>query len=110
ITIVNLAATLTALTIAGPTSVEGRGRASYTATASWNDGTTTNVTGSASWSENSSYASINGGLLTTSEVPSNQSVTITASYTAGGVTRQDTHAITIVNLAATLTALTITGP
>ncbi|KAB2965054.1 MAG: hypothetical protein F9K18_06970, partial [Thermoanaerobaculia bacterium] len=110
VTIIDLAPTLTALTITGPASVNENSTANYTATASWSDGSTTNVTGSASWSENSSYASISAGVLTTGEVPSNQSVTITASYTAGGVTQQDTHAVTIVNLTATLTALTITGP
>ncbi|RWX51747.1 pre-peptidase C-terminal domain-containing protein, partial [Candidatus Electrothrix marina] len=41
--------------------------------------------------------SISGGVLSTSVVSSNQSVTITASYTYNGVTKTDTHAVTIVN-------------
>jgi hypothetical protein len=111
VTIVNQAATLTSLSVSGPTSVNENSGAQYTATAYWSDGSNTNVTSSASWSENSSYASIsNSGYLSTSSVSSNQSVTITASYSSGGVTRSDTHSVTIVNQAATLTSLSVSGP
>ena len=65
-----------------------RGRTgTYTATATWSDSTTTAVT--PTWSENSSYATISaGGCPTASAVTSNQTVTVTASYASGGVTRR----------------------
>ena len=49
-------ATLTSLSISGASSVRERSTASYTATATFSDGTTQSVTASTSWSENSPYA------------------------------------------------------
>ena len=40
----------------------------------------------------------------------NQTVTVTASYTSGGVTRTATQSVTIVNVAATLTSIAVSGP
>ena len=109
VTIVNVAATLTGLTINGPSSVNESSTATYTATASWSDGSTSSVT--PIWSENSPYASISaGGVLTTLAVTSNQTVTLNASYTSGGVTKTAGMTVAIVNVAATLTGLTINGP
>ncbi|MGE5190204.1 MAG: hypothetical protein ACM3NF_09120 [Gemmatimonadota bacterium] len=109
VTIVNVAATLSSLSIAGPSSVNENGSATYTATAAWSDGTTTPVT--PSWSENSAYASISaGGVLTTSLVTGNQAVTVSASYASGGVTRTASAQVTIVDVAATLSSLSIAGP
>ena len=91
--------TLSGLTISGSTSVNENSVASFTAIANWNDGSSSIVT--PSWSENSAYATINSsGTLTTSGVNSNQPVTITANYTYSGVTRTDTHAVTILNNSA----------
>jgi hypothetical protein len=39
-------------------------------------------------------------VLTASAVTANQTVTITASYTSGGVTKTDSHTVTVVNVAA----------
>jgi hypothetical protein len=105
--------TLTGLTISGPSSVNENGNGTYTAAATWSDGSTTGVT--PTWSENSTYASISsGGVLTTATVPSNQPVTVSASYTSGGVTRSATRSVTIVDVpAGTLAAVqgvAVTGP
>jgi len=101
--------TLTGLSIQGSSSVDESSAAAYTATANWSDGTSSQV--SASWSENSIYASISSaGLLTTSSVTSNQIVTITATYTTRGVTKTATKAVTIMNTSRVLTGLTISGP
>jgi hypothetical protein len=109
VTIVNVAATLSSLSISGPSSVNEGGSGTYTATASWSDGSTTSV--SPTWGENSTYASISGGgVLTTLAVTSNQTATVTASYAAGGVTRTASKSVTIVNVAATLSSLSISGP
>ncbi|WP_028582570.1 C39 family peptidase [Desulfogranum japonicum] len=102
VSIVNLqattTATLTGLTITGPTSMNENSSETYTATATWSDGSTT--TASPSWSENSPYTTISSsGILSASSVSSNQLVTVSASYSSGGVTQTDTHNVTIMNVA-----------
>ena len=84
---------VTATRIDGPSQVNEGATANYTCTATYSDGRQVNVTNAASWSENSSLASIsNTGILSTGNVSSNTSVTVTASY--GGKT--DTHTVTIL--------------
>jgi len=86
--------TLTSLTINGPTSVNESSSATYSATATWSDASTSRII--PAWSENSAYATINSsGVLTTSAVTSNEIVTVSASYTSGGITRTDTLGIVI---------------
>jgi len=99
VTIVNVAPTLSSLSLAGPASVNEKSSGTYTATAAWSDYTRTAVT--PTWSvAPSTYASIStAGVLTTLAVAANQSVTVTASYTAGGITRTATRVVTIVNVA-----------
>ena len=104
--------TLTGLSINGDDSVNESSNSDYTATAFFSDGSNQTVTTSTGWSENSAYASINSsGKLTTSAVPSDQTVTIQASYTYNGVTETDTKVVTIIDLVApvTLTSLSISG-
>jgi hypothetical protein len=87
------------MSISGPSSVNEGGSGTYTATASWSDGSTTPV--SPTWSENSAYASISGaGVLTTLAVTSNQTATVSASYAAGGVTRTASKPVTIADVPA----------
>ena len=98
-------AVLTGVTVSGPSSVNEGATGTYTATGTWDDGTTTAI--SPTWSENSTYASIStGGVLTASTVTANQTVTVTATY--GG--RTGTASVTIVNAAAVLTGVTVSGP
>jgi hypothetical protein len=110
VTIADGAATLTGLAIAGPASVPEGSGATYTATASWSDGSTTPVT--PLWSVfPTTFASISAaGVLSTLPVPSDQSVTVSASYTFGGVTETAQQPVTIADAAATLTGLAIAGP
>jgi len=97
ITIVNVPTILTGLTINGPSTLNENSSASYSATASWSDGSSSTVT--PIWSEDSAFASIGPeGLLTTTAVTGNQTVTITASYTAEGVTKTATKSVTIYEL------------
>jgi hypothetical protein len=96
VTILNVAAVLTAVTVSGPSTVNEGTTGTYTATGTWDNGTTAAIT--PTWSVSTSYASINsGGLLTASTVTSNQMVTVTASY--GG--RTGTKGVTIVDVAVT---------
>ena len=107
--VVSVPAVLSSIAVGGPTSVNEGGTGTYTATATWDDGTTTSVT--PSWSENSSYATIStGGVLTASAVTSNQTVTVSASYTSGGVTRTATRTVSIVDVPAVLSSIAVGGP
>ncbi|MCM2264161.1 MAG: DUF4214 domain-containing protein, partial [Desulfuromonadales bacterium] len=100
---------ITGLEISGPSSVEENRSAGYSATATWEGGRTSLAT--PLWSENSGYASIGAdGILTTSPVNAAQDITITASLTSGGVTREDTHPVTITKAPATVVSLAIDGP
>ena len=65
------------------------------------NGTTQNVTSTATWSDNSSYATVSGGNMTTTAVTSNQTVTLTANYTSGGVTKSATFNVTLTPAAVT---------
>ena len=53
------------------------------------------MTAAATWSENSAYASIAGGVLTTASVTSGQAVVISSSYAWSGVTRTATLSVTV---------------
>lgn len=89
------APTLTSVTVSGPASLTEGGQASYSATAAFSDGTSQVVTASASWSENSSFATIAAGVLTAGAVAANQPVLVSASYTVNGVTRSGSVSVTI---------------
>jgi len=101
------AATLSSIAVGGPTSVSEGGTATYTATATWSDGTNTTVT--PTWSTNLGTISA-AGLFTPPMVTSNQSATVTATY--GG--RTSTMSVTIVDVPGAVPAavknLGITGP
>jgi len=90
--------TLNSVAITGAIQVnEGSGE-QYTLTANYSDGSTANVTSSASWSANSQYASISSsGYLTTSPVTSDQSCSITATYEG----KSDIHSIMIKDVPPT---------
>ena len=100
---------LTSVAVSGPSSVNEGGTGTYTATGTWDNGTTAAVT--PTWSENSTYATISsGGVLTASAVTSNQTVTVTATY--GGLT--GTKSVTIADVPGPPPAapmnIGITGP
>jgi hypothetical protein len=87
--------TLSGLAIEGPTTVNSGGTAQFKAKAHYSDGSSSYV--SASWSENSSSASISSsGLLSASTVSSNREVTVSATYTEGTETRNASSVVTIV--------------
>ncbi len=104
-------ATLTSVLINGPSSVTEGNSAQYTATAVFSDGTTTKVTPTI-WSENSSATTISSaGVLAVSQVQADTTVTVHASYTYSGITREANKDVVIVNVAApTFNSLAITGP
>jgi hypothetical protein len=82
---------------AGPATVNESSTATYTAKATWSDGSTSTV--SASWSvAPTSNCSINSsGTLTTGAVTADQALVITASFTADGITKSATKNVTLLN-------------
>jgi hypothetical protein len=89
------AATPSSLQITGASSLNENSGAQYSCTAFYGDGSSVDVSNKATWSENSSYATISSiGYLTASAVSSNQSVTITAEYQGDS----KTYPITIVDV------------
>ena len=91
------AATLIGLSINGPSSMSANNTATYTATASWSDSSTSTVT--PTWSVNSQMASISaGGVLSCQTIDTDQTVTVSATYSAGGITETAAKNVTITNL------------
>ena len=79
---------ITRLTISGDESADENSSANYTATATFSDGSTQNVTAKINWSEDSPYAGINSGVLTTADVPNDHTVFITAATPTAGLPRE----------------------
>ncbi|MBE0569362.1 MAG: hypothetical protein IH576_01850, partial [Deltaproteobacteria bacterium] len=92
------AASLSSISIGGPSSVSEGSTGAFTATAAWSDATTSSV--SPTWSVSTAYASINSsGTLTALSVSANQTVTVTASYASGGTTKTASKTVTVANQA-----------
>lgn len=88
--------TLTGISINGPSSVTEYGTGAYTATASWSDNSTSVVT--PNWSVDPQVATIKpNGVLTCSQMDSDQTVTITATYSSGGITETAAMDVTLIN-------------
>ena len=91
-------ATLTGLSISGPSSMPEYGTATYTATATWSDNSTTTVT--PTWSDNSQMASISpGGVLSCQTIDNDQAARITATYSSRGITETATMDVALTNIA-----------
>jgi hypothetical protein len=98
------AVTMTGLSIKGPSSMSSYGTATYTATASWSDSSTSTVT--PTWSVNPQVAEISpGGVLSCQAIDSDQMVTVTATYSSGGITETATMNVTITNITTTLSVV-----
>ncbi|MCP5538109.1 MAG: leucine-rich repeat protein [Akkermansiaceae bacterium] len=82
------------ISISGSDSINENDTAAYICTVFYSDGQSEDITESASWSENSGYASITGSTVTAGAVDSTQTVTITASYDG----ESDTHTVEIKNV------------
>jgi hypothetical protein len=92
---------LTGLSINGPNSLDENTSATFSAVAQFSNGTSQTVTSSATWSESSPYATLSGSILSAGSVSGNQTVTVTARYSSGGVTRSATTSVTIVDTGGT---------
>ena len=87
--------TLDHIEISGTSSIKENASSEYTSRAFYTNGTNRLVRAT-SWSDNSAFAAIsNLGKLTTNSVPSDQSITIQASYTEGAITADATFNVVI---------------
>lgn len=92
---------LVSIEIIGPIEIEESSGIQMRCEASYDNGATLTVTSLCDWSENSSHSSItSGGYFSAFTVDQDTPVTITASYTDNGITRTDTHPITILDASA----------
>jgi pimeloyl-ACP methyl ester carboxylesterase len=103
--------TLDSVTISGPSQVDENSTGDYTCTAYFSDGSNTNVTSQATWSENTSYTTISSGRLTVGSLSSNKTCTVTASYTYKGVAKSASKSVTLKNVPVpkALDRVTISG-
>ncbi|MDT8304194.1 MAG: Calx-beta domain-containing protein, partial [Sedimentisphaerales bacterium] len=110
LTINYIPAGLDHIEVSGPIQVNEESAEQYTCTAHFiNDGvsSSSNITNSAAWYDNSDFASIDSsGVLTTSSVLSDEACQIKAAF--GGKT--DTHDITIKNVMPTVSIPAMTYP
>lgn len=98
--------TLVGLDVHGPSTVNENSTTCYSAYAFFSEDPSGYV--DATWSENSPYAYMSGNCLVVGEVPSDQTVRVTATYTYDGVTKTGYRDVLIKNYA--LDHITITGP
>ena len=115
VTVTEAAKTPVSITITGPTTInEGNNTANLTATVTYDDSTTANVTTSGSWATSDAGAAtvgINTGVVTSAnDIVGNQPVTISVSYTENGTTVNDDHAMTVQDTIKRPTSVAITGP
>ncbi|MCL1926510.1 MAG: hypothetical protein FWF95_05170, partial [Syntrophorhabdaceae bacterium] len=101
--------TLSSIAINGASSVNEETSSTYTATATWSNGTTSTVT--PTWSVSSTtYATINAsGALTAKSVTADRTVTVNATYTSAGITKTASKTVTIKDVPATLNSIEIIG-
>ncbi|MBR4900426.1 MAG: hypothetical protein IKZ46_05755 [Victivallales bacterium] len=100
--------TLVSISIAGNDTIPSGGVATYVCTATWSDGATSAAT--AAWSiEPAAYASVDasGRVTNRNTTATDQTVTLTASYEAGNVTKTATKVITLSK--RTIMDIVITG-
>lgn len=101
--------TLTSLAITGPSQINEKAAAQYTAIATLSDSSTQPV--AASWSVSSAALGTIStlGIFTANEVTNNTNATVTASYTLSGITRTAQASVTIVNSNVASPQLTSVG-
>ncbi len=111
ITIAHVAPVFTSLAINGPNSLNENSSGQFTASALFSDGSSQVVT--PNWSIASGPGEIStAGLLTVDSLGTNTTTTLSATYSAGGITHNASQQVSIVYVppAPTFISLTINGP
>jgi len=88
---------LISIDISGPGIVDEGSSASFALVASYDNGTSSAVSGTLSLLA-TSYATVSGTMLTGSQVTANQTVSLRGSYTEGGVVKTATIPVTVRNV------------
>ena len=105
--------TLTSLSITGADSIFGSLLSDYTAIAHFSDGSSLTDPAGLNWSESSIYTEIDSsGLLTVDTIPSDQSITVSASYTAFDITESTSKTVNLIDTTIepmTLVSLEVVG-
>jgi len=97
---------LSSLLVGGQSTANENTTVNFTATASWVDQSSTDVTASATWSEDSAYCNFaSSGVMNVSDVLADESVTVTAQYSYNGVSRSDTLTVDILDSGSASTIL-----
>src|SRR5439155_9029814 len=92
---------LTSLSITGPAAISENGIGQFASTAYFSDDSQQTVTSTVNWGENSTVTTISSsGLLNAGSVNSDTQVTVSATYTTGGITKTASANVTIVNSAS----------
>jgi hypothetical protein len=104
-----VAVTQTGLTIQGPSSVDAGAAAAYTATASYSDGSSKVVNATFTLDSTTAATISSAGALSAGATPTNQAVTVNASYTEGGTTETASESVQIVGRILPV-SLSIQGP
>jgi hypothetical protein len=100
-------ASVSSLSISGPSVVAESATHKFTCLATYSDGTQGDVTNLVTWSDSSSYANfVSSGYLFTSAVSSNTSCTVSASLSG----KSASFSTTITNVAVSLTLISVEGP
>ena len=105
---------LTGITVSGPSELPENTQADYTVAATYDDGSTRDVTALAKWRLNdTSYAVMDGNRLKALEVTKDLLITLNASYTEGELTRSAALQVNIIDVPPVvpiLTGITVSGP
>jgi len=100
--------TLSTLGISGPATVNENSTGQYASTAYFSDGSLETV--NPVWGEDSTATTISAsGLLSTGDVAGDTLVTVSASYTYGGLTRSAQKSVSVLDVVAPVYTLTVTA-
>jgi len=113
ITVVDTTLYPQSLAITGPNQVnEETSGHQYTATVTYQDGSTANVTTASgiTWSVSSGTIGAQTGSFTAPTVSANQNVTVTATYVEAGQTVSKTFTVQVMNVVIVPQSVAITGP
>jgi hypothetical protein len=103
---------ISSLTISGPDSINENETASFTATATYDDGSSKDVTPDTTWAASGEGSFTSPGAYAPGSVDATATVTLTASYTSNGITREVNKTVTVTNVETTktLSSIAIAGP
>ncbi len=96
--------------VSGPAIVNESSSGAFTCTAFFNDGTSVEVTSAATWTQDSPYASVSGGVLSVGSLSGDSSCAVRASYTYNGINKWAFKAVTLKDVVTVLDRLEVTGP